>query len=1420
MSIEVRFSQVEENKDDRRYEIVDGEVLDGAVKRALEGVTLGENRIEDLFHVVHNGHIIEPDFWKHVCLSKDDKILIAPIIRGGDPAQTFRQIAILTIAVAAATILGPAVALSYGAFAGGMAAAGATIAATLALNALIPPPVPDLGSGVGGDISQSQVYSISGQSNNVKQYGFVPKVYGRHRVFPNVAANPYTQLEVDPETGEIAQYLYAIYDFGLGPMTVDNIQIGETDIYDFDDFQFSLVDPNRPTTSEGSWDDATTNQFRLYKADNNVQAISVTLDGNQNEGGPSSEWQATRSTTENPDSLRQEIVLGFVNPQGLYAYSSSNQLVDRRIELQVEFREEGTTQWRFYNDDTYVDSYRAVGSRAERLQYTNLTPVSNLLRYTVLNISAPRYPTLAERTAFNLSQYTMVCDKTYGIRAGANSFYMADDLAVVPGQTLLLGKTTTLQGNAIIGSVSRAGGEMIITTTAAFSTDVVVYRGIVLSTSQLNTPISGSIKTAYQFKTVLDLTGRVVIERDETSPVYSEVAFVPKIQGKFEVRITRLQTTSVYTAQTSDSLTWYSINTRFDKNPIATDKRHVFLEVRMRATNQLNGTIQNLNALCTSVLDVWNGSAWVKQVTTNPAWVFADLLTGEVNKKAIAKSRLDTASLLAWANFCAEVPTPPPSATYVAPRFQCNFILDYPTTLQEVLGQVTSAAQASLNIVDGKYGVLIDKLVTTPVQVFTPRNSRNFQSSRIYSSRPHALRVKYVDSGADWEVRDVTVYDDGYDLNTATEFEDITTFACTSKEQAWRFGRYMLAQNRLRQENISIEVDFEHLVCTRGDYVQITQDVMRVGGKPARVKSVAGNRVVIDDAIETDNLLSYGYVARRATGAIVTGTVTPVLSDTFDLTGTIPSVGDLIVIGTVGTVVYDCIVRAISPNDDLTATISLVEKADDIYSAESTTTLPAYDPEISPASSPNIRPPKVVRDLVLVDNAWTCANGEYQHYIDIDWDAPTGSVYETFEVYVDDGTGFNLVNVDRKSSYRHIVDNDRLDIEHKFRVLAVSATGRKLEIGVAPEVTATPASKTAAPSDVESLSIDITGEVLQLVWPRVEDCDIREYQIRYSTEDDGDWLNSIPLLTVDRNTTLASTQARTGLYLIKAIDWNGNQSENEASAYTSVPELFNLNVVEDLTDTPGFGGRNERTEVLADSVFLMIDPLGDGTTYYENGYYYYENFVDLGDIYTARIQSSLRAVGFNNDGFMADWPSLELLDQMASALSSDWDVEVQYRSSEFLETISDWVTLDAIDFIAGGNPENFTPWRKFIMGDATGRIFQFRMKLTSYRANVTPRVLDSRIRVDMPDRVDSYENLVSSDTVAYELEYDPPFKGPGTSPNVQVTIDNGESGDYWSFDSKTLNGFEIRIFDKTDVQVSRQFDVVVKGYGRKSAAVI
>jgi hypothetical protein len=1445
---------------------VEGENVKQLVDRALEanGYDLSENVLSH-FQVLREGVLIDRDLWEYCKVSEKDSILLAPRIARGSGGQLFKQIALITIAVAA-TYFSAGAATPWAA--GLIAAAG--IGGSLLVNALIPPPTIG-GSGIGGlesSFEKSQMYALTSQANGVKKFGAVPRVYGEHRIFPVVAANPYTEIEADPENGNLIQYFYAIYDFGYGPLEISDVRIGDTSISEYADANYRLVDLNKPSVDEGSWDESLHDKFEFYKGDSERDGTQVVLDKNSNDTGVQLfEYEAIRTASSKVNGADQEISLDFVCPTGLTAYATNGNTYNRTIELKVEFSKVNEDVWRPFNDLDYVYGFSvAGGSNVFSEKFVSIAPVDNSGSGSDVVYLGSKYSGNFQ----NLVSWTNIQSySSWDGKNGSSGVYVDHDNNPSTSKVKLTRSDLSNFGYPI-GTTKIALKDQ----TVDFSNgDSLYIQGNLVGIISHKTPspwpgysyyhLTEPTKNAYTLFVIQSLyyekkpenkfspveeilwdsaiisdrsmDNKVIIKKrtlgaaritaNTTNPYYATIKFKPKEKEQYKVRVTRVQSFSSYSYRVADKLNLASLSTRFDREPIITDKRHVFLEVRIRATNQLNGNISNLSGLAASILDVYDPATqtWSKQRTNNPAWVFCDLLTGSINKRAISKDRLHLPSILEWADFCDEIPLAPPTQAFILPRFTCNFVLDFDSTLQSLLNSVGAAAQASLNIVDGKYGVLIDRQRNIPVQIFTPRNSMGFSSQRGYDFNFHALKIRYIDPAKNWEVAEAMVYDQGHTEDTATEFDELSSFACTNFEQAWRFGRYMMAQARLRKETISLNVDFEHLVCTRGDYVQITQDVMRVGGTPARVKEITGpDTVRIDDAMDTLSGVSYAYVYRGLSG-IKTDSCTVIDSDEFQLHGEMPEVGDLIIIGESGKVVFDCIVKSIVPSDDLTATLILVEKADDIYLAESSDVLPYYDPQLTlNVDSENAVPPKV-EDLVVVNNTWRVVGGAYQYYISLDWDLPIGAAFETFEVYANNGLGYDLVDYTKNSFYEYVVDPKNLNVPHSFKILAVSSTGKKIPLIDAPSVSATPVKKITPPSNVQSLYMNITSQVIQLDWTEVTDSDLREYLIRYSPKTSGaTWESSIPLLRVDKNTTLASTQARVGTYFIKAIDLNKNESVSAALALTTIPNLFDLNVIETTNDFPALEG--ELVTCVNESNSLMLKRLTSGGTltneYYSEGYYYYGQFLDLGEIYTVRLQSLIEAEGFTVGDLMENWPDLSTLSALSVAGRADWDVETHYRTTEGFNVMAEWGLLENVNPLSEGEQDDWTPWRKILtITDATGRLFQFRLKLISNVAHVTPRVFDGIIKADMPDRLETYNDLIASST-GLQINYSPAFKGPGLSPNIQITQDNAQSGDYYILENKTLEGFKITFYDRNGVPVIRQFDAAIKGYGRKALAVI
>ena len=96
-----------------------------------------------------------------------------------------------------------------------MLVAGAiTMLGTLLVNAIAPTPKPAADGGL-----STPSYAITGTSNRLNPYGSIPRVFGRRRLFPVLAAKPYTE-SVGNE-----RYMRLLLLAGYGPLALDDIRI-------------------------------------------------------------------------------------------------------------------------------------------------------------------------------------------------------------------------------------------------------------------------------------------------------------------------------------------------------------------------------------------------------------------------------------------------------------------------------------------------------------------------------------------------------------------------------------------------------------------------------------------------------------------------------------------------------------------------------------------------------------------------------------------------------------------------------------------------------------------------------------------------------------------------------------------------------------------------------------------------------------------------------------------------------------------------------------------------------------------------------------------------------------------------------------------------------------------------------------------
>lgn len=662
------------------------------------------------------------------------------------------------------------------------------------------------------------------------------------------------------------------------------------------------------------------------------------------------------------------------------------------------------------------------------------------------------------------------------------------------------------------------------------------------------------------------------------------------------VELTRTSSTGYGVSQINSTTysairTWRNDNSINDfriVNDVGPERvEHTMVEVRIKATDQLSGSIDTFNAMCHSLLRVWDGTQFVNAYTSNPAWVYADLLTGYVNQRPKTDNRMDWAKLKEWADsndelsYVIDVDGNPLPAE---PKHTCNFIFDYSETLLNVIKSVAAIGRATFDIRDDYYSIIFDELKAVKTQLFTNSNSSGFNSSRIYMDLPDAVKVSFIDPDSGWQLRESIAYNDGYDETNSKVYEEISSPMTTSHSEAWRLGRYWLKQAALRQETITLNVDLDWLECSRGDLVGVQMDVMKTGGTVTRVchcsLGVDGTEITVEsDPTLNGNEVNY-FELRPKNGPILFGPVAFYhASDpyTIDLGITGANSGDLIVLNSVGQQSYDMLVKQISVNTDLSAIVTLIEYAPELFDPESDL-IPIYDPAFGGSSNPSYVPG--VLQSLYAQQTLTYANGLPFISIRLDWTPDIGSTPLIYRVYRQDPSTSEWLFVGNTSeTYFYwkedllAVDNPILNVQQAFSVVGVAEDGGYLPPASGKQVTITPTGDTTQPELLDYFVVEDTAERFRRFWWEYQNVDqpidFAGVLMRYTRGIDN-WSSATPLhdgILVQPPFEIRALPEGTQTILLKTVDTSGNLSASEIKIEFNLGDriLENVVVEEDLS---------------------------------------------------------------------------------------------------------------------------------------------------------------------------------------------------------------------------------------------------------------
>lgn len=782
---------------------------------------------------------------------------------------------------------------------------------------------------------------------------------------------------------------------------------------------------------------------------------------------------------------------------------------------------------------------------------------------------------------------------------------------------------------------------------------------------------------------------------------------------------------------------------------------------------------------------VWNGTFKVEW-TDNPAWCFYDLLTNDRYGLGglIDQPQVDKWALYAVARYCDELV--PDGFGGTEPRFTCNMYIQSRAEAYRVIQDMASIFRGMVYWQSGAITVSQDA-PADPVYLFTPANvvDGSFVYSGSSAKARHTVALVSWNDPEDFYRQKVEYVEDAAGIARYGIVQtDVTAIGCTSRGQANRVGRWLLYSEQSEAEVVVFKTGMEGAVARPGQIIQVSDPVRGGARRGGRVASATVSAITLDSPVSLTGgghslavILPNGSVEERDVASVTGSTV--LVATPFSAA---PAAGAIWVLQSPNLQAQTFrVVSAVETEDgvEINALAHNPAKFDAIEQG-----LVLQPREISALSLVPDAP-----DNILVTETLYESSAEVKTLISISWDAVLGATSYLVSYKVADG---NFVNLPETSANTTEI-RDAVDGFYTFRVVAVNAVGKR---SAAATKTQTIVAQTAPPGDVQNFSLIPVSGMAYLSWDKSDALDVLvggTVRIRWTPKtSDQTWNDGVDILpAMSGNQRNAQAPLLAGTYMAKFVDATGNPSTNAAMIFTTTADNLSFNVVENLIESPTFSGT--KTNCVVTSGELLIDTVGGQVR--PAATYVFANSVDLGSVYTSRISAYIEARAFALSDFID--ARVQLIDTW-----EDFD-------GGAIESVTALLYMRTTNDNPAGSPV-WSEWKPFFVGEYTARAYQFKVEMKSGNVDHNIAISNLSVAVDMPDRVESKQGLVSG-AATYSVTYAEAFK---VAPTISVTANNMVSGDYYTITNSTATGFDIIFKNAAGTAVSRTFDVLAKGYGR------
>ncbi len=826
-----------------------------------------------------------------------------------------------------------------------------------------------------------------------------------------------------------------------------------------------------------------------------------------------------------------------------------------------------------------------------------------------------------------------------------------------------------------------------------------------------------------------------------------------------------------------------------------------------------NGTVDRSNGSITYSGN-FNGTFRTnKKWCSDPAWILYDLLTNTRYGAGIDESAIDVYAFYSASVYNNELIDDGTNTGTKEPRFSCNINLNNSAEAYNLINELCTTMNVMPFYDAGSITISQDR-PSDPTYQFTLANVLEggfTYSGSSQKTRHTVFNVAYFDmetQTVDYE----TTTDTQANLDKlGSVTKDVTAFACTSRGQAARLGRWFLYNEQNATETCTFTASIESGVVVRpGQIIQISDPVRSGVRRGGRIIGASNIAIQVDDTANTD--LDKSNNAKLSVilpnGTITTHRVKDIIGNEISIEGSFPNTPNVNSIWILEN-------RTIKPTtwrvtsiveNGLNYTITALTHNSSKYGfVEDNSPLVEKSISILNEIKPAPTGLSATEQIIAINNkavsklsfSWQGVKGVNQYRIVYRYNNGNPIMRDI------QSTDFDILNSDIGT--------------YEVRVFSLNAIG---EISVnAATLNFSALGKTANPSDVQNLRVEpVDSKNIRLRWDQSVETDVLHggfCRIRHSPKTDGTgtFQNATDIDKLAGNSTQIVVPYVEGEYLIRFVDDGGRLSKNSASIIVDLPDALGALLVQtrrEENDDPKFQGN--KTNIVRDDTINSLKLTNPATN--ASGEYEFKDILDLGGVFSLDLKRHLLTEGFY----------VGTLFDSRTALIDSWS---DFDGAEATDVNAELLVAVTKDAPAGTNyaPSDFSnkTFNTFVNGIFEGRGFKFKLKISTNDPAQNIKVSELGYTATFQRRQEQSATAIASGGAVKNIAFDKPFftgtpqlLGANSNlPSIGITaLDNITSGDYFQVTNISATGFSVHFKDSSNASINRNFNFVAVGFGK------